>query len=242
MENIERIVKIAASVLAIVVPCILVSGLSLHLGYIVPFGLNHELVNRDLSGFVVEGWLVGVLLLACFFSKVFIWLGLFIFIASLSFFSFLYARKAKKDGQDWLFAKISQEEQGRSIFTITQWQWCQLGSLFKELSSWFLYPALTLVMIALLTVYPYQKGIEDADKQIKTYSESGCENKDKAVSCTYLIDTKNDEEKIIAKGILVSATETKIALYDNKLEVWPLLNTYMIRKEANQVSSEPLAN
>ncbi|WP_343749720.1 hypothetical protein [Methylophaga marina] len=45
----------------------------------------------------------------------------------------------------------------------------------------------------------------------------------------YLIDT-NKNNQMIAKGILISANDKKVALYNNKVEVWSLVDSYLIQK------------
>jgi len=35
----------------------------------------------------------------------------------------------------------------------------------------------------------------------------------------------------LAEGILISANKERIAIYNKKLEVWPLLDSYIIRQK-----------
>jgi hypothetical protein len=232
MEKYERLLKMAASAVAIAVPCILLSGFSYHIGHIFTFGLSYELINKDMSDVLVESWYIGVLAITWLLSKWPLWLGFFIFLVIIGLVAFFYARHAKANGKDWLFEGISKENQGRKILGITQWHWCQLGSMFSELISWFYYPVLILCFVGLLTAFPYERGKADAEKQIQLYAESGCNSEEKIVQCSYLIDTSN-ENKVLTKGILVSANQDRIAIFNNELEIWPLLDSYIIRKQKN---------
>jgi hypothetical protein len=230
MEKYERLIKMAASAVAIAVPCILLTGFSYHIGHIFTFGLSYELINKDMSDVLVESWYIGVLAIAWLLTKWPYWLGFFVFLVIIGLVAFFYARHAKASGKDWLFEEISKENQGRKILGITQWHWCVLGEMHVELSSWFSYPLLIVCFLGLLTAFPYERGKADAEKQIQLYVESGCDNEEKIAQCSYLIDT-NSENKILAKGILVSANQDRIAIFNNELEVWPLLDSYIIRKQ-----------
>ncbi|MCB2425439.1 hypothetical protein [Methylophaga pinxianii] len=232
MEKYERLLKMTASVVAIAVPCILLSGFSYHIGHIFTYGLSYELINKDMSDVLVESWYIGVLAIAWLLTKWPYWLGFFAFLVIIGLVSFFYARHAKEKGKDWLFDELSKENQGRRVLGITQWHWCQLGSMFSELADWFNYPLLILCFVGLLTAIPYQRGKADAERQMQIYAESGCDSEEKIVQCSYLIDTSN-ENKIIAKGLLVSANQERIAIFNNELEVWPLLDSYIIRKQNN---------
>ncbi|PTB86768.1 hypothetical protein C9940_00915 [Pseudidiomarina aestuarii] len=233
MDKYEQLLKMAASVVAITVPCILLSGFSYHIGHIFTFGLSYELINKDMSDVLVESWYVGVLAIGWLLTKLPFWLGFFVLLVIVGLIAFFYARHAKESGKDWLFEEISKENQGRKIWGITQWHWCELGSMFKELISWFYYPVLILCFVVLVTVFPYEKGKDDAEKQIQLYAESGCNSEEKVGQCSYLIDTSS-ENKILAKGILISANQERIAIFNNELEVWPLLDSYLIRKQKNE--------
>lgn len=230
MEKYERLIKMAASAVAIAVPCILLTGFSYHIGHIFTFGLSYELINKDMSDVLVESWYIGVLAIAWLLSKWPVWLGLFIFLVIIGLVAFFYVRHAKESGKDWLFEELSKENQGRKILGITQWHWCVLGEMHVELSSWFSYPLLIVCFMGLLTAFPYERGKADAERQMQIYAESGCDHGEKVGQCSYLIDTKN-QNKIIAKGILVSANQDRIAIFNNELEVWPLLDSYIIRKQ-----------
>ena len=77
----------------------------------------------------------------------------------------------------------------------------------------------------------YQRVFTDWAKpaQMKIFAESGCQSEEKVGRCTYLIDTTKNNQ-MIAKGILISANDKKVALYNNKVEVWSLVDSYLIQK------------
>ncbi len=230
MEKFEGLLKLAATAVALLVPCILLTGFSYHIGHIFTFGLSNELINKDMSDVLVESWYIGVLAVGWLFSKWLYFLSFFIFLVVIGLAAFFTARHAKENGKDWLFEELSKENQGRKILGITQWHWCKLGEMHVELSSWFYYPLVILCFIGLLTAFPYQRGQHDAEKQMKIFAESGCQSEEKVGRCTYLLDTSKNNQ-VIAKGILISANDNKVALYNNKVEVWPLLDSYLARKD-----------
>lgn len=230
MEKFEGLLKLAATAVALLVPCILLTGFSYHIGHIFTFGLSHELINKDMSDVLVESWYIGVLGAGWLLSKWPYFLGFFVFLVVSGLAAFLFARHAKENGKDWLFEELSKENQGRKIFGITQWHWCKLGEMHIELSSLFYYPLVILCFIGLLTAFPYQRGQHDAEKQMKIFAESGCQSEEKVGRCTYLLDTSKNNQ-VIAKGILISANDNKVALYNSRVEVWPLLDSYVIRKD-----------
>ncbi|ODN65440.1 hypothetical protein [Methylophaga muralis] len=102
MEKYERLLKMAASVVAITVPCILLSGFSYHLGRIFTFGLSYELINKDMSDVLVESWYIGVVAIAWLLSKWTYWLGFFVFFshywADFFFLCTLCKKKVAKIG------------------------------------------------------------------------------------------------------------------------------------------------
>lgn len=230
MEKFERLLKLAASAVALVVPCILLTGFSYHIGHIFAFGLSHELIDKDMSDVLVESWYIGILAIGWLLSKWSYFLGFFIFLVVIGLAAFFIARHAKENGKDWFFEELGKDNQGRKILGITQWHWCQLGEMHVELSSWFYYPLVILCFIGLLTAFPYQRGQQDAEKQMKIFAESGCQSEEKVGRCTYLLDTSKNNQ-VIAKGILISANDKKVAIYNNEVEVWPLLDSYLIRKD-----------
>ncbi|EGL55307.1 hypothetical protein MAMP_02301 [Methylophaga aminisulfidivorans MP] len=230
MEKFERLLKLAASAVALVVPCILLSGFSYHIGYIFTFGLSHELINKDMSDVLVESWYIGVLGAEWLLTKWPFFLGFFVFLVVSGLAAFLFARHAKENSKDWLFKALSKENQGKKIFGITQWHWCQLGGMANELFSWLAYPILIVSIALVLVGFSYQRGQYDAEKQMQIYTKSGCQNEEKVGSCTYLLDTSKNNQ-VIAKGILISANDKKVALYNSKVEVWILLDSYLIRKD-----------
>lgn len=136
MEKIEGSIKIAGSLIAIIIPCILLAGYSFHLGYIMTYGLSADLVSKSMSDMLAESWYVGVMAMAWVLSK---WP--YILSGSTAFFLFFvgvffFLIRAKKNGVTWPFEEITKENKGKTIFGITQWHWVCLGQLFNDIVNW----------------------------------------------------------------------------------------------------------
>lgn len=230
MDKIEKVLKIVASSVATVVPCILLAGFSYHLGYINSFGLSDELIHKSMSDVLVESWYVGVMSIAWILSFWKALVGWFIFYLFLGVGFLLLFRKLKSEGATWIFDEITKENQGRTIVFFSQWHWMCLGGLISDLSLLFFIPLVLVAALGLLMALPYQEGNDNAVKQLDAFRHNGCEVYDKSFSCISLIDTLN-HNNLIAKGILVSSNKDRIAVFNKKLEVWPLLDSYIIEKE-----------
>ncbi|SFK36077.1 hypothetical protein [Methylophaga sulfidovorans] len=230
MEKFEGLLKLAATAVALLVPCILLTGFSYHIGHIFTFGLSHELINKDMSDVLVESWYIGILGAGWLLSKWPFLLGVFLFYVLFVLAVFFFLRHARENGKDWIFEEITKENQGRKILGITQWHWCLLSEMIGTISSWIAYPILIISLIVSLLGGAYLRGQYDAEKQMEIYTNAGCQSEEKVGRCTYLLDTTKNNQ-VIAKGILISANDKKVALYNNKVEVWPLLDSYLIRKD-----------
>lgn len=231
MEQAEGFIKIAASLIAIIVPSMLLAGYSYHLGYIMTFGLSEDLIFKSLSEVLVESWYMGITALGWLISKWQYLLTYILFLYLLFVLSFFWFRRQKEKGTSWLFEEITKENQGKVIFGISQWHWGVLAEAFQDLFSWFIYPVLALSFLGLLTTQPFVSGKTYALEQIELFQQKGCETKDKKLDCINLVDKSKEQGNLIAKGLLVSANGKRIAIYNQKLEVWPLLDNYLI--EAN---------
>jgi len=99
MEKYERLLKMTASVVAIAVPCILLSGFSYHIGHIFTYGLSYELINKDMSDVLVESWYIGVLAIAWLLTKWPYWLGFFAFFSHYWSGFFFLCTSCKRKGQ-----------------------------------------------------------------------------------------------------------------------------------------------
>ena len=230
INKIESLAKIAASLVAIVVSLILLSGYSYHLGYVMTFELSTDLISKSMSEVLVESWYVGVMSLAWLLSKWPYVLTYFVVLIIMVFGGFFLARWCRDTGKNWVFEEITKENQGKTFLTITQWHWKQLGGMFSDMSLWFYYPMALLAGLCVFTVLPFQEAKVSAHKQIELFKQNGCSEKAEKYSCIYLVDIEKQQNKVLAKGILVSANDKRIAIYNNKLEVWPLLDNYIIRK------------
>jgi hypothetical protein len=233
INKIESLTKTAASTVAIVVSLILLSGYSYHLGYVMTYELSTDLISKSMSEVLVESWYVGVMALACLLSKWPYVLVYFLILSIIIIATFFFARWCRNTGKDWVFEETTKENQGKVFLTITQWQWKQLGGMFSDLSQWFYYPMALVAGIGVFTALPFQDAKEYARKQIELFQEHGCSEKAEKYTCIYLIDIEKQQNKVLAKGILVSANDKRVAIYNNKLEVWPLLDNYIIRKNTD---------
>lgn len=238
MDKIEGFVKIAASSIAVIIPAILLAVYSYHLGYTTTFGLSQDLIPKSMSDVLVESWYVGVQALAWLMSKWSLLVFLFIFYAVVLTLMFIFLLRAKRRGVTWIFDEITKENQGKNICGLTQWHWICLGDLIKYLSKWFLMPIILLSILGLFTVFPYVGGRNDALKQMEKFQQSGCEGDGASIHCIHLINVAKSREEVISKGILVSANKYRIAVFNNKLEVWPFLDSYIIRKNATRQGEE----
>ena len=237
MERAEGLLKAVATAIAAVVPVILLAGYSYHLGYTLTFGLSEDLVFKSMSEVLVESWYVAVISLGWLLSK---WYYLLIAIALLYImlvFFFFWARRQKQKEEFWLFQEITKENQGRNIFGVSQWHWVCLGETFHDLFSWFYYPMLVLAAIGLLTAHPFTLGKNLAIEQIELFKQKGCETTNEKISCIELVEINQQNETFLIQGILVSANESRIAIYNDGLEIWPLLDSYLIKDKRLDLKS-----
>jgi hypothetical protein len=144
---------------------------------------------------------------------------------------FLWARRQKEKGKAWMFEEITIDNQGEKFWGITQWHWICLGKGFQDLFFWFFYPVMALSFISILTAFPFVEGKKVALDQVEKFQDRACESNDKNISCIYLIKKEKGRDHVLAEGILISANKERIAIYNKKLEVWPLLDSYIIRQK-----------
>ena len=69
MEKIEGYMKLVGGLIALIIPSMLLSGYSYHLGYSMTYGLNEDLIFKSMSEVLVESWYIGVMALAWLVSK-----------------------------------------------------------------------------------------------------------------------------------------------------------------------------
>lgn len=232
-DKAESIAKIAASVFAVLVSLILLSGYSYYLGYTNVFDLSSDLISKSMADVLAESWYVGVMAFVWLLLKWPYVLGSFVFFLILFSMMFFLARWARENGKDWMLEETTKENQGRHILGITVWHWKQLGGLFYEVVNWFYYPIAIIVGIGSFAILPYQTANDSAKEQKELFEKNGCSEITKKYSCIYLVDIENQQKKILAKGILISANDKRVAIYNNKLEIWPLLDNYIIRKNTD---------
>jgi hypothetical protein len=141
---------------------------------------------------------------------------------------FFWFRRQKERGGTWIFEEINKENQGKKIWGITQWHWFCLYEAFQELASWYFYPVMVMAVFGLFTAVPYQKAKNFAEEQMSLYQQHGCQNENQKYHCASLIDSSDN--KVLIQGILISANDNRVAIYNNKIEIWPLLDNYIIRQ------------
>ena len=44
------------------------------------------------------------------------------------------------------------------------------------------------------------------------------------------MDRDKQQDKVLAEGIIISANKDRLAIYNKKLEIWPLLDNYIVSK------------
>lgn len=226
MDKTHQYLQIAAVVIGILTPCILLAGYVWHLGYTMTFGLDPNLINRDFSEVLAEAWYIGTLLLV-FFLKKWWWL-LVIFLALSTAFliilSLLIFQKSK--GRDWMDREITRDNQGKKILWLTLWHWKCVGELVSTVGIWCYIPLAVLVFTSFVIITPARIGRENAETQIAKIKNIGCktaaDQKDH-IPCTSLFDFSAIPPTPLIQGILVSANANRVAVFDGRnLEVLPL--------------------
>ena len=237
MDKVKYSLQFITLFIGILMPLILLTGYVYHLGYVQAFGLDASMVSKDLSEMLVESWylvaLAVIYLLPKFWIRFALGLGFILFFTSMLMFFVSQKKKSKK----WILAEDStQENQGRSFWGLTMWQWKLLGQIIHDVITWALLPVIILLCVATVAIFPYQTGREDALKQIQDHHQYSCaeiEKLENIVQCSQLIDT-SDNNNIISQGIMVTSNDKRIAIYsNNKVEVFPFLPQYKLSKKTN---------
>lgn len=235
MDKAHQSLQIIVVALGVLAPCILLAGYSYYLGHITTFGIDSSLMNRGFGDVIAESWIVGVRLLVYLWSRWW-WLVLFFgfaIIGALGALIFVVRQKSK--GIDALAKKINKEYQGRTILGFTQWHWLCLGEVVGTIWNWS-WAVVALVMFAsAVVILPFHHGNFDAQTQIMQYQKNGCADISKMpepFSCIYLIDISSSDDVPVTQGFLVTANNERVAIFNkNGLEVWPLLDSYMLRRK-----------
>lgn len=96
-------------------------------------------------------------------------------------------------------------------------------------------PAVVLLIAAAVVIFPFQKGNQDALKEIENFRKNGCEvvavEARSFSRCVHLIDISSSNATMVAHGLLVTANSERIAIFTElAIEVWPMLDRYKLQK------------
>jgi hypothetical protein len=235
MDNLQKYSQIIAVIIGLVAPCLLLAGYSYHLGNTLGFGLDPSLLSRGFGDVIAESWYVGVQLLGFFVTKWWWMLVFFGFTITILFGTFISYLRLKGKGVDVFANPITKENQGRSIYGLTQWQWICCGEAVFELGALCFIPLVVLVVAGSIVILPFQRGKEYAHETIENFRKHGCEIKPEKPHnfsrCVYLIDISSSNATTVAQGVLVTANSERVAIFTtNAIEVWPLLDNYKLQK------------
>ncbi len=234
MEKGHRYLQIMAVAMSLLVPCLLLAGYTLHLGYIGTFGLESEVISKGLADVITESWVLGVMVVNYGLPK---WPYFLIplFILWLLSVGVMYlATYLQNSGKlNRHHEEITQENQGKVYRGLTHWKWKCIFEAFEDMAPWFTTPIAVLAVSAIVIILPYGVGKEDALKQLVNYRTHGCEA---GVKCTKLVDISGEEERLVVQGILVSANGSRIAIYsDGNIKVYPLLDKHILVKGLSEL-------
>ncbi len=224
MEKGYKYLQVAGLALSVFVPALLLAGYSWRLGYVSTFGLNPEIISKGFSDVVVESWVVGVKVIVFGVSKwmylPLFWILIVMFLLGVLYF-FVHMKNKGVISVD--YADITLEKKGEKIFGLTQWHWKIFSETAGEVGHWFYWPLVVLIVAAVLAVFPFEDGKQNALKQLVEFRENGC---GKQGSCTRLLRTDGGSESLlVVEGIVVAANSERIAIYSGGgVGVYPLLD------------------
>lgn len=226
IKSIAEKLQLAALVLTFFAPCLLTAGYSFYLGYINTFGLDSSLLNRGFSEAVTETWIVGLKLLLFLFSHIhyaFIWAAI---VIACTLYGLAIIVKRRKLGLSNILVDgtLSKENQGPEFLGFTAYRWGVIATALYEIGSYVFWPIAILCAALLVCLFPYQYGTEIAGTSLERYEKDHCVSGDSGgkSNCISLIEITG-EQKVLAKGLLITASKNHIALYSNGVtEVWPM--------------------
>ncbi|OUR72266.1 hypothetical protein A9Q78_07290 [Methylophaga sp. 41_12_T18] len=238
MDKVKYSLQFITLFIGILMPLLLLTGYVYHLGYVQAFGLDASLVSKDLSEMLVESWYLVALAVIYLLPKFWIPFAFGAFFMGMFLCALCFAIWQRNKGKTWMLLEDSTEDnQGKTIKGLTLWQWKILGTVINDVLSWAMLPVLIVLCFAVVSVFPYQVGRDDALKQIQDHHQYSCaeiEKLNNITLCSQLIDT-TDNNNIISQGIMVTANDKRIAIYsNNKVEVFPFLPQYKLSKTSKQ--------
>ena len=102
----------------------------------------------------------------------------------------------------------------------------------EEVGTWAYVPLVALVVIALITIVPFQRGEMEAKKQIDQLKNNGCKSapdKKEHVRCITLSEISGNSNTVLFSGMLVKANSSHVALFDgNTVEIFPLTERFKL--------------
>ena len=199
-------------------------GYEYRLGHAIEFGLESDFFVKGLTDSIAESWLVGVTVLIQVLNNI-KWISvLFIpFVLLVYLAMVLFKRIDSQVDSD----RLTEDNQGDIILLLSQWEWAKYYRVIKAAASlvWVLLSAGIFVFAIL--VLPYDYGKKSASRLITDYNDADCASPD-LKRCTFLLDQSNGN--VIASGLLVVATDSRIAIYsDGSVTVFPLLDSYKVQ-------------
>lgn len=235
MDNLRKYTHLTAAILGVVTPCLLLSGYVYHLGYVTKFGLNSSLMSRGFSDVITESWYIGVLLLTYLLEKWWWFLVFFGIMATIAVCSFFYFVRLENKGVDIFANPITKANQGRTVLGFTQWHWICCGKMLMGIGSLSYIPLAVVSLIAAIVILPFQKGGQNALKEIESFRKDGCEvvaGGSRSFSrCVYLMDISSSNPTVVAQGLLVTTNNERIAIFtEGAIEVWSSLDKYKLKK------------
>ncbi|BCD97163.1 hypothetical protein [Marinagarivorans cellulosilyticus] len=235
IKSIAEKLQLAALVLTFLAPCLLTAGYSFYLGYINTFGLDSSLLNRGFSEAVTETWVVGLRFLLFLFSHMhyaFIWVA--IVIACMLYGLAIIVKRRKLGLSNILIdGTLSKENQGPEYFGLTAYRWGLIATAVYELCSYIFWPIAIIIGALFVCILPYQYGTEIASTSVEKYEKEHCITTDSRENsnCVSLVEIAG-EQKVLSKGLLITASKSHIALYSEGMtEVWPMRDDVKVVRE-----------
>jgi hypothetical protein len=177
---------------------------------------------------LVESWYVGLKVVAWLLS---IWLDVLFWgfwIVLVGFVLFLLCGCRNSKHQESVRIKEQQPKEENEHLSCILQKLDQFMRFLSDLSGLILYPTIIISGSTLVIALPFKDAKEFAEEQMSLYQQHGCQNENQKYHCASLIDLSDN--KVLIQGILISANDNRVAIYNNKLEIWPLLDNYIIRQ------------
>lgn len=219
MDRINRILQMAALTIALVAPWIYFVGYAHDWGYLDSFSIERQLffkAPQEYFGIAYEVFLLFITnALSAISEELLILIFASIAIVIVSILSLIYWAKSKKLGQRIFHtsSSMSWSMQGK----VTRRFLTSVATLGYLLSS---IPVLlvgvvfyTILFVLLPPLVGYSKGLDRAKEVRESWNANVCKVNGPLVGCTQILENN----KPIASGILIAASERSAAIYDGKV-------------------------